>query len=73
MPNYILSIDQGTSSSRAVLVNSRGSIEKISQSEFTQYFPSPVKEASIGDLIAHPEIRVANIIIANFFITLPWS
>ncbi len=41
MPNYILSIDQGTSSSRAVLVNSRGSIEKISQSEFTQYFPSP--------------------------------
>lgn len=41
MPNYILSIDQGTSSSRALLINESGTIEKICQSEFTQYFPSP--------------------------------
>ena len=41
MPNYILSIDQGTSSCRALLVNMEGQIEKICQSEFTQYFPEP--------------------------------
>ena len=41
MPNYILSIDQGTSSCRAILVDSQGSIIRIKQKEFTQYFPSP--------------------------------
>lgn len=38
---YILSLDQGTTSSRAILFNQKGEIVHISQREFTQYFPKP--------------------------------
>lgn len=38
---YIIAIDQGTTSSRAVLINSEGKINGISQKEFTQHFPKP--------------------------------
>ncbi|WP_392454778.1 glycerol kinase GlpK [Chryseomicrobium aureum] len=41
MEKYILSLDQGTTSSRAVLFNIKGEIVKISQREFTQIFPKP--------------------------------
>ena len=36
---YILALDQGTTSSRAVLFNHNGEIVKIAQSEITQYYP----------------------------------
>ncbi len=36
---YILTIDQGTTSSRAVIVNRQGNIIGSSQKEFTQHFP----------------------------------
>ena len=36
---YIIALDQGTTSSRAVLFNQQGQIQGISQKEFTQYFP----------------------------------
>ena len=36
---YILSIDQGTTSSRAILFNKQMQIEAVSQEEFPQYFP----------------------------------
>src|SRR5687767_7384556 len=36
---YILAIDQGTTSSRTVLFNSKGGIEGIAQQEFRQIFP----------------------------------
>ncbi|MCE9540552.1 MAG: glycerol kinase, partial [Bacteroidetes bacterium] len=38
---YILSIDQGTTSSRAILFNKRGEVVNIAQKEFTQFFPKP--------------------------------
>ncbi|MCH8318990.1 MAG: glycerol kinase GlpK, partial [Bacteroidetes bacterium] len=38
---YIIALDQGTTSSRAVLFNSKGEIAGISQKEFTQHFPKP--------------------------------
>ncbi|RID86946.1 glycerol kinase [Peribacillus asahii] len=41
MEQYILSIDQGTTSSRALLFNRAGDIVHMSQREFTQYFPKP--------------------------------
>ncbi|RRN72322.1 glycerol kinase [Peribacillus simplex] len=41
METYILSLDQGTTSSRAVLFNKRGEALHIAQKEFTQYFPNP--------------------------------
>ena len=41
MKNYILALDQGTSSSRAIVFDKAGSIMSVAQKEFTQYFPSP--------------------------------
>ncbi|MCF8567534.1 glycerol kinase GlpK [Alicyclobacillus tolerans] len=38
---YVLAIDQGTTSSRAILFNKSGSIVGIAQKEFTQIFPNP--------------------------------
>ncbi len=38
---YILALDQGTTSSRAILFDHAGSIAAVAQKEFTQYFPEP--------------------------------
>ena len=40
MNKYILSIDAGTSSSRAVIIDKKGNVIGISQYEFAQYFPN---------------------------------
>ena len=39
MQKYILSLDQGTTSSRAILFDSYGNIKHTSQREFLQFFP----------------------------------
>src|SRR5438552_1737602 len=41
MPQYILSLDQGTTSSRSIVFNEKGNIISIAQKEFTQIFPQP--------------------------------
>ncbi|GGJ57089.1 glycerol kinase [Anoxybacillus voinovskiensis] len=41
MEQYILALDQGTTSSRAILFNRKGEIVHIAQKEFTQHFPKP--------------------------------
>ncbi|MBS4217661.1 glycerol kinase GlpK [Bacillus sp. FJAT-49711] len=41
MEKYILSLDQGTTSTRAILFTKEGKVKHISQKEFTQYFPHP--------------------------------
>lgn len=38
---YILSIDQGTTSSRAIVFNHKGEIVSMAQKEFTQHYPRP--------------------------------
>ncbi|CDQ38877.1 MULTISPECIES: glycerol kinase GlpK [Virgibacillus] len=38
---YILSIDQGTTSSRAIIFNQNGEIVETAQKEFEQFFPYP--------------------------------
>ena len=38
---YILSLDQGTTSSRAVLFDALGGIAGMGQREFTQIYPQP--------------------------------
>ena len=38
---FILSIDQGTTSSRVILVNQLGEVVSSAQQEFPQYFPDP--------------------------------
>ncbi len=41
MTQYIMSIDQGTTSTRAILFDKKGQIAGVSQKEFTQHFPNP--------------------------------
>lgn len=41
MEKYILSLDQGTTSTRAIVFNKAGEIVHIAQKEFRQYFPNP--------------------------------
>jgi glycerol kinase len=41
MTQYILSLDQGTTSSRAIIFDKQGAIIAIAQKEFTQFFPQP--------------------------------
>ncbi|MCB0569425.1 MAG: glycerol kinase GlpK [Phaeodactylibacter sp.] len=41
MQKYILALDQGTTSSRAILFNQDGAIKAVEQQEFTQIYPRP--------------------------------
>lgn len=41
MKQYILALDQGTTSSRAILFDEKGQIVSVAQKEFTQIFPKP--------------------------------
>src|SRR5690606_15410037 len=41
MEKYIMALDQGTTSSRAILFNKKGEIVSIAQQEFEQIFPQP--------------------------------
>ena len=39
--NYILALDQGTTSCRAILFNQKSEIVGVAQKEFTQFYPKP--------------------------------
>ena len=39
--SYILSLDQGTTSSRSIIFNERGDIISVAQKEFAQIYPFP--------------------------------
>ena len=41
MEQYILALDQGTSSSRAIVFDRQGKIRASAQKEFPQHFPKP--------------------------------
>jgi glycerol kinase len=41
MKKYILTLDQGTTSSRAILFNQEGKIASLAQKEFKQFYPKP--------------------------------
>ena len=41
MSKYILALDQGTSSSRAIVFDQHGQTKAVAQKEFTQIFPQP--------------------------------
>ncbi|MCR5077648.1 MAG: glycerol kinase GlpK [Prevotella sp.] len=41
MGKFILALDQGTTSSRAIVFDHNGQIKSVAQKEFTQYFPQP--------------------------------
>src|SRR5690606_37892408 len=39
-PQYVLAIDQGTTSSRAIVFDARGMVVAIAQKELTQHYPA---------------------------------
>ena len=39
--SYLLALDQGTTSSRAIVFDHGGNIRAVAQKEFTQIFPQP--------------------------------
>lgn len=41
MKKYVLTLDQGTTSSRAILFNENGKIVSLAQKEFKQFYPQP--------------------------------
>ncbi|MBQ2315886.1 MAG: glycerol kinase, partial [Clostridia bacterium] len=41
MKKYILTLDEGTTSARAIIFDQSGSIASLSQHEFTQIYPQP--------------------------------
>lgn len=41
MGNYVMALDQGTTSSRCIIFNQKGLIESIAQKEFAQIYPKP--------------------------------
>ncbi|WP_031428337.1 glycerol kinase GlpK [Flavimarina sp. Hel_I_48] len=41
MDTFILALDQGTTSSRAIVFDKKGKIVSVAQKEFQQYFPKP--------------------------------
>ena len=41
MDTFILALDQGTTSSRAIIIDKKGACVSTGQKEFTQIFPKP--------------------------------
>ncbi len=73
MGNYILALDQGTTSSRAVIFDESGNIVSIAQKEFTQIFPKPgwvehdpmeiwaTQSAMANEVLSKKELNASNI------------
>ncbi len=57
--SYVLSLDQGTTSSRALLFDDRGRVVSVAQREFRQIFPQPGWVEHDPEEIAASQIAVA--------------
>lgn len=65
MSKFILSLDQGTTSSRAILFGHDGNIVRSSQQEFTQIFPQPGWVEHNADEIWASQLKVARDIVRD--------
>ncbi|MBA2487720.1 MAG: glycerol kinase GlpK [Chloroflexi bacterium] len=59
MAKYVLALDQGTTSSRAILFNERGTIEAVANQEFPQIYPSPGHVEHDPEAIWESQLAVA--------------
>jgi glycerol kinase len=66
---YVLALDQGTTSSRAILFNASGSIISVAQKPFKQYYPRPGWVEHDPEEIWDSQLAVAREAIANAQIT----
>ncbi|MGA6982227.1 MAG: glycerol kinase GlpK, partial [Candidatus Sulfotelmatobacter sp.] len=62
---YILALDQGTTSSRALLFDHEGSVRAVAQREFAQIFPQPGWVEHDPEEIAASQIEVALEVLAK--------
>ena len=62
---FILSLDQGTTSSRAILFDHAGSIRSMAQQEFTQIYPQPGWVEHDPEEIWRTQLAVAKLAIAK--------
>ncbi|MBQ4834179.1 glycerol kinase GlpK [Pseudoalteromonas sp. MMG010] len=65
MSKYILSIDQGTTSSRAILFNKEAQIQGAEQQEFTQHFPNNGWVEHNPDDIWHSVLTTSRNVLSN--------
>ncbi len=65
MSKYILALDQGTTSSRAILFDHSGSIIAVEQKEFTQFFPRPGWVEHDAEQIWKTQLEVAQKVLAQ--------
>lgn len=63
---FIIALDQGTTSSRAVLVNDQGDIVGIEQQEFTQIFPQAGWVEHSAQEILKTQLSVLHRLVKNF-------
>src|SRR5882762_6966711 len=73
MSKYLLALDQGTTSSRALVIDHSGKVISVVQKEFTQFFPQPgwvehdpieIWASQIGvaaDAVSRAKIRLSDI------------
>ena len=59
MDRYIMALDSGTTSNRAILFNEKGEMCSLAQQEFTQYFPRPGWVEHDADQIWNTQLAVA--------------
>jgi len=59
MPTYVLALDQGTTSSRAILFDQNGQIAAVAQEEFRQIYPRPGWVEHDPQDIWNSQLRVA--------------
>ncbi|MFT4641282.1 MAG: glycerol kinase [Verrucomicrobiales bacterium] len=62
---FILSLDQGTTSSRAILFDQAGTIHGVAQAEFTQHFPEPGLVEHDANEIWDTQLRTAQQVLAD--------
>ena len=62
---YILALDQGTTSSRAIIFDISGNIKSISQQEFGQLFPEPGWVEHDPMEIWNTQLKVAKDVLSN--------
>lgn len=69
MKQFILALDQGTTSSRAILFDKNGDIKAVEQKEFTQFFPKPGWVEHNAEEIWTTQLKVAQDVLKNNSVT----
>jgi glycerol kinase len=65
LSRYILALDQGTTSSRAILFNSDGTVHRAANQELSQIYPSPGHVEHDPEAIWESQLSVARSVVAD--------